>query len=387
MTVHRFLFGAMGLTVALAATGMAEQVVVPLSLPESFRSGFEVDSGVIEMPVSAELPSNVPEPAMDPTSIIESLQDAVELLSAAGLKAETDEATQLLKTFEHKHHVRLSLELSDAELAKLRADLHRLRDRLSLFYVDIELDRRVLVAGEMTVRLGNCPNTVDERDYGRDRIATPHACCFLPEKLRSALEGDHEVSEEPTPAEEPSNLRCPAVHPATILRSLQDSVERLSAAGLAAEADEAAQLLKKFEQKHQVRMLIEIQDADLTRLRSELDRLQRRLGRFDLDPTRDGRISSVLELRSDEVKVPIVSDERNLDYGRCLIDTRPRPVGSYSYTMSPVWLRQMRKANTGAEPQHLVLTDREIDLYCRIILAAKARAYELIFPKPPRERL
>jgi hypothetical protein len=209
----------------------------------------------------------------------------------------------------------------------------------------------------------------------------------LPDSLRSALDADPAVIEEPASAEEPCNGRGLPVHPDAILKSLQESIESLSAAGLAAEAEEAAQLLKKFEQKHQVRLLIELQDADLAIHRSELDRLQRRLGRFDLDPRRDSGNLSVLELRSEKGEFPDVSDERNFDYGRCLIDSRPRPLGSFSYTMSPVWLHQMRETNTGAEHQRLVLTDREIDLYCRIILAAKVRAYELIFPKPPRERL
>ncbi|HEY4260830.1 MAG TPA: hypothetical protein VGM98_11750, partial [Schlesneria sp.] len=354
MTVHRFLFGAMGLTFALAATGMAEQVVVPLSLPEIFRSDLEGDSGAIEMPVSAALPSNVPESAIDSTEIIKLLQEAIEQLSAAGLKAETDDATQLLKTFEHTHPVRLSLDLPDADLVKLRSDLSWARDRQSLFYVDIELDRRVLLAGEMTVCLGNCPKAVGEYvcdDSGYDNIGSPHARCFLPEKLRSALEDDLEVTEEPTSAEEPSNVRKPAVHPASIVKSLQESVERLSAAGLKAEAEEAAQLLKNFERKHQVRLLMEIQDADLTRHRSKLDRLLRRLGRFDIDPARDGRAARVPELRAEEVKFAVVSDERNFDYGRCLIDTRPRPLGSFSYTTSPKLLEQWRKEHrVGDQP-------------------------------------
>jgi hypothetical protein len=209
----------------------------------------------------------------------------------------------------------------------------------------------------------------------------------LPDRLRSSLDAEQAAIEDPASAEEPCNVRGQPVHPDAILKSLQESIERLSAAGLATEAEEAAQLLKRFEQKHRVRLLIELQDADLTKHRSELDRLQRRLGRIDLDPTRDSRFSSALDLRSAEVELPMVRDERDFDYGRCLIDSRPRPLGSFSYTMSPVWLHQMRKTNTGAEHQRLVLTDREVDLYCRIILAVKARAYDLIFPKPPRKRL
>ena len=165
----------------------------------------------------------------------------------------------------------------------------------------------------------------------------------LPDSLRSSLDAEQAVIEEPVSAEEPSNVRGLPVHPDAILKSLRESIERLSAAGLAAEAEEAARLLKKFEQRHQVRLLIELQDADLAKHRSELDRLQRRLRRFDLDPTRDNRISNVLELRSEDVEFPMVSDERNLDYGRCLIDQRPRQLGSYRYTMSPVWLENLRK--------------------------------------------
>lgn len=209
----------------------------------------------------------------------------------------------------------------------------------------------------------------------------------LPDSLRSSLDADQAAIEELASAEEPSNVRVLPVHPDAILKSLQESVERLSAAGLAAEAEEAAQLLKKFEQKHQVRLLIELQDTNLAKHRSELDRLQRRLGRFDLEPKRDSRISSVLELKSEVVEFPITSDERNFRYGHCLIDQRPRPFGSYSYTMSPVWLQQMREINRAAEHHPRMLSVREVDRYCRIILAARVRAYELIFPKAPRERL
>lgn len=124
----------------------------------------------------------------------------------------------------------------------------------------------------------------------------------LPEILRPTLDVDHE---EPASAEEPANVQDPAVHPDEVLKALQESVERLSAAGLDEEATAATRLLQQFEQKYHARLILALQSSQSAKHRSELDRLQRRLAKFDIDAAEEERrLQLASQLREAESKLP-----------------------------------------------------------------------------------
>lgn len=123
----------------------------------------------------------------------------------------------------------------------------------------------------------------------------------LPEILRPTLDVDHE---EPASAEEPANVQDSAVHPDEVLKALQESVERLSAAGLAEEAAAATSLLQQFEQKYHARLILALQSSESAEYRSELDRLQRRLAKFDIGAEEERRLQLASKLREAESEFP-----------------------------------------------------------------------------------
>ncbi|MDB5344060.1 MAG: hypothetical protein JWP89_2437 [Schlesneria sp.] len=168
---------------------------------------------------------------------------------------------------------------------------------------------------ELGCQVNQTPTTL-YFDSGRDNITIHRELRSLPEGLRLALEDNPDAIDDPASAQEPSNLREPMIHPEAIVKSLQESIDRLSAAGLKAEAAEAAQLLKKFEQNHQVRLLMERQDADFAKHRSALDRLQRRLGQFDIDIELERRLTLAAKLRAYEVTFPPMMNSHSIDDGR-----------------------------------------------------------------------